>query len=207
LKMPKSQTLLIATQLKHSKHKIATAIAEGPAPEWDEVLTLPVENRSQSVVRFTLVNAPRKGEREEIAEVELNLAEIVHSDDYLGKKPFTVSFPNDSELSISVELLNAVFAGGLPPPEMGPSSNGGAICVKTKYAASTQTLKIVVDGARGLPAADTNGLSDPFAQVSFGEKRKKSEVVKKTLNPDWCAVIEFSGVTPSQVSTVPIDVE
>ncbi len=40
--------------------------------------------------------------------------------------------------------------------------------------------------ARDLPAADSNGLSDPFFWVFFNNQhRKESAVVYKTLAPKW----------------------
>ena len=46
--------------------------------------------------------------------------------------------------------------------------------------------RIHVRGARGLAKADTFGKSDPFARVLLDDKEVgKTEVVKKTLDPDW----------------------
>ena len=46
----------------------------------------------------------------------------------------------------------------------------------------------------GLRAADRNGKSDPYVVAHLGSKhKKKSRVVKKTLDPEWDEVLEFDG--------------
>ena len=47
-------------------------------------------------------------------------------------------------------------------------------------------LVVLVDGAKGLKAADRNGYSDPYIEFKLnGIKVFKSETKKKTLNPAW----------------------
>ena len=47
-------------------------------------------------------------------------------------------------------------------------------------------VAVQLRGARGLAKADTFGKSDPFARVLLDDKEVgKTEVVKKTLDPDW----------------------
>ncbi|CAK0869317.1 unnamed protein product [Prorocentrum cordatum] len=49
-------------------------------------------------------------------------------------------------------------------------------------------LRIHIHGAKGLPAADSNGLSDPFLTGELEGKPKtkfKTEIVPGTLNPTW----------------------
>eukprot|EP00891_Asterochloris_glomerata_P006512 jgi/Astpho2/6512/fgenesh1_pg.00099_%23_1_t len=48
-----------------------------------------------------------------------------------------------------------------------------------------QDLFIQVVSARGLPAADRNGLSDPFCKVRCGTIRHQTKVIPKTLAPKW----------------------
>ncbi len=43
--------------------------------------------------------------------------------------------------------------------------------------------------ARGLPAADSNGLSDPFVEVHLGGLCQKTEPIFNTLNPSWYKTI------------------
>jgi len=45
--------------------------------------------------------------------------------------------------------------------------------------------------ARNLVAADRNGKSDPYALVRVGFKAQKTEIIKKTLDPNWNDSFEF----------------
>ena len=55
---------------------------------------------------------------------------------------------------------------------------------------------IHLKGAKGLPAADSNGLSDPYAVLKLGKESKKSMIQYDTLNPMWNEKFEFVKVGP-----------
>ncbi len=44
---------------------------------------------------------------------------------------------------------------------------------------------MTVKKASDLPAADHNGLSDPYVKMTLDEKKKKTHIQKRTLNPIW----------------------
>ena len=52
----------------------------------------------------------------------------------------------------------------------------------------------------GLKAADLNGKSDPYVQVSVGAQRKQSKVVERTLDPVWNEEFEFEGTLQELVA-------
>ena len=45
----------------------------------------------------------------------------------------------------------------------------------------------------GLLAADANGLSDPYVKLSLRGERRKSRVVRRSLEPVWEQTFEWSG--------------
>jgi hypothetical protein len=59
---------------------------------------------------------------------------------------------------------------------------------------SVGNLKITVLEGKDLPAADSNGFSDPFVKVSVMKESWKTRVVKRTLNPVWNESQEFKDV-------------
>ena len=46
-------------------------------------------------------------------------------------------------------------------------------------------MLVTVKKATNLPAADGNGLSDPYVRMMLDEKKKKTHTQKKTLSPTW----------------------
>jgi hypothetical protein len=57
------------------------------------------------------------------------------------------------------------------------------------YPTQRWELRVHVYQARGLPAKDTNGLSDPYVSVMFGGKTdQKTDVKRKTLSPSYFQV-------------------
>ncbi|KAJ8383948.1 hypothetical protein AAFF_G00213170 [Aldrovandia affinis] len=49
--------------------------------------------------------------------------------------------------------------------------------------------------ARGLIAADSSGLSDPFAKVSFLSQSQTTAIINQTLTPTWNQMLLFSSLT------------
>ena len=70
-------------------------------------------------------------------------------------------------------------------------------------------LRVQVISATGIPAADGNGLSDPYAKVFLGgmpDVVRKTHVVKETLDPEWGEQFDFHG-TLYEMTSAPLEVE
>jgi DNA repair exonuclease SbcCD ATPase subunit len=52
-------------------------------------------------------------------------------------------------------------------------------------------LTVLVRGAKDLRANDVGGTSDPFCSITVGEQSKSSEILKKTLQPQWNQSFSF----------------
>ncbi|KAJ0962720.1 hypothetical protein J5N97_027842 [Dioscorea zingiberensis] len=52
-------------------------------------------------------------------------------------------------------------------------------------------IELVLIEARDLIAADLRGTSDPYVRVQYGNTKKRTKVVHKTLNPQWNQTLEF----------------
>ena len=55
-------------------------------------------------------------------------------------------------------------------------------------------LKVTVVRGVGLLAADKGGTSDPYVVVQLGKTKKRSKVIKKTLDPEWNEALTFDGI-------------
>ena len=69
----------------------------------------------------------------------------------------------------------------------------GDVEMNAAAAAEEGTLRVQVIRARGLLAADRNGLSDPFVTLAVAGQRHRSRTIKRTLAPEWDEVVEFEG--------------
>lgn len=58
------------------------------------------------------------------------------------------------------------------------------------YGPRRSSLQVVC--ARGLRAADSNGLSDPYTVVRLGARSEQTRVVPESLDPDWNEAFVFS---------------
>uniref|UniRef100_A0A1D1Z976 Ras GTPase-activating protein 4 n=1 Tax=Anthurium amnicola TaxID=1678845 RepID=A0A1D1Z976_9ARAE len=52
-------------------------------------------------------------------------------------------------------------------------------------------IELVIIEARDLIAADLRGTSDPYVRVQYGNVKKRTKVVYKTLKPQWNQTLEF----------------
>ncbi|XP_051958046.1 fer-1-like protein 4 isoform X2 [Xyrauchen texanus] len=55
-------------------------------------------------------------------------------------------------------------------------------------------LRAHIYQARGIIAADDNGLSDPFANVVFSTQCQVTKVMEETLSPTWCELLLYDQV-------------
>ncbi|XP_042491289.1 synaptotagmin-5-like [Macadamia integrifolia] len=53
-------------------------------------------------------------------------------------------------------------------------------------------IELVVIEGRDLIAADLRGTSDPYVRVQYGNVKKRTKVMYKTLNPQWNQTLEFT---------------
>ncbi|KAF5733988.1 hypothetical protein HS088_TW16G00429 [Tripterygium wilfordii] len=53
-------------------------------------------------------------------------------------------------------------------------------------------IELVLVEARDLIAADLRGTSDPYVRVQYGNFKKRTKVMYKTLNPQWHQTLEFT---------------
>ena len=60
-----------------------------------------------------------------------------------------------------------------------------------KCSMQYSSVVVVVHQARNLLAKDSNGFSDPYVVVDFGDIIKTSHIVPKCLNPVWDAEFDF----------------
>ncbi|KAE9588223.1 hypothetical protein Lal_00002845 [Lupinus albus] len=56
---------------------------------------------------------------------------------------------------------------------------------------SNGRIKLVLIEGRDLVAADLRGTSDPYVRVHYGNLKKRTKVIHKTLNPRWNQTLEF----------------
>ena len=54
---------------------------------------------------------------------------------------------------------------------------------------------VTLKEAKNLPAADSNGLSDPYAVLKLGKETRQSMIQYDTLNPQWSEKFDFVKVS------------
>ncbi|KAJ3694418.1 hypothetical protein LUZ60_009898 [Juncus effusus] len=60
-------------------------------------------------------------------------------------------------------------------------------------------IELVIIEGRDLVGADLSGTSDPFVRVQYGNTKKRTKVISKTVNPYWNQTLQFAD-TGSQLS-------
>ncbi|XP_075070137.1 fer-1-like protein 6 isoform X2 [Mixophyes fleayi] len=107
---------------------------------------------------------------------------------WLGSSKYShVIFEN---LPSGYEIETHSASGGLhgqhgPPPP-------GNLVYKTKHLFQ---LRAHMYQARGLIAADSSGLSDPFAKVTFVSHCQTTKIIPQTLSPTWNQMLLYNNIT------------
>lgn len=65
-------------------------------------------------------------------------------------------------------------------------------CRSLQRHPSTLKFSVQVVSAKGLRAADSNGLSDPYTVVHLGSRTDQTRVIQENLNPEWHETFVYS---------------
>jgi len=101
-------------------------------------------------------------------------------------KPKDVWVPLEKIKQGEIHLRIEVVASELSPI---PSQNGSENA--SHSAGDGCVVEVVLVEARDLVAADWGGTSDPYVSVRYGNTKKRTKVVYKTLTPAWNQTLEF----------------
>ena len=66
-------------------------------------------------------------------------------------------------------------------------------------------LQVKVKEAKGIPAADSNGKSDPYVVLTINAQKKKTKIIEKTLEPKWYEEFRFD-IDDSKPSVLRLEV-
>ncbi len=91
-------------------------------------------------------------------------------------------------------ILRVGIFGSLNPEH--PWLHAGSIQLKLHYKAAEGKLWVYIVSGSDLDSKDDNGLSDPFIEFSIGKLKKRTQVVKKDLNPSFEEEMEFDIAPP-----------
>ncbi|KAF5186642.1 Multiple c2 and transmembrane domain-containing protein [Thalictrum thalictroides] len=83
---------------------------------------------------------------------------------------------NTGELKLQIEAVKTDAYDG------SRNANGGSGC---------GLIELSLIEARDLVAADFRGTSDPYVRVQYGNIKKRTKVIYKTLSPQWNQTLEF----------------
>ncbi|XXG83764.1 hypothetical protein AAC387_Pa10g1447 [Persea americana] len=83
---------------------------------------------------------------------------------------------NTGEVRLQIEAMKSQDSDG---------SKNGVIGSQSGW------IELVLIEARDLIAADLRGTSDPYVRVQYGNIKKSTKVIYKTLNPQWNQTLEF----------------
>ncbi|KAK7320035.1 hypothetical protein RJT34_04764 [Clitoria ternatea] len=123
-------------------------------------------------------------------------------DEYLNVKCFSEEIFGDENIGSARVNLEGLEDGSLKDvwiPLEGVSS--GELRLKIEVVrvddqegskgSASGWIELVLIEARDLIAADIRGTSDPYVRVNYGNLKKRTKVVHKTLNPRWNQTLEF----------------
>ncbi|KAK7398912.1 hypothetical protein VNO78_10086 [Psophocarpus tetragonolobus] len=124
-------------------------------------------------------------------------------DEYLNVKCFSEEIFGDENIgsaNVNLEGLQDGTIKDLYIPLEGVSS--GELILKVEVvgvddkersskSSTNGWIELVVIEAKDLIAADLRGTSDPYVRVNYGNSKKRTKVIHKTLNPRWNQTLEF----------------
>ena len=168
-------------------------------PEWDETLELSVLDAA-APLSFVVWDHDKVGRNDNLGSAEISLAQIAPGVptplrlelSAQGTIEVVVTLVTDDARGVSAVAMGAAMAA-MGAAAMGAAAMGRAAATAPHEASRGGTVTVRVVRATGLLAGDKGGTSDPFVVVqSAGDKKAKTSVKKKTLDPEWEETLELS---------------
>ncbi|KAL2630102.1 hypothetical protein R1flu_014788 [Riccia fluitans] len=148
-------------------------------PVWNQTFTFQ-EISGGEYLKIKCYDADRFGD-ENLGSARVNLQGLEEG----AKKDIWVPLEKikQGEIRLRIEVIG-------PETDFDGSQNGHA--EDANSAPTGSRVEVVMIEARDLVGADWNGTSDPYVSVRYGNIKKRTKVVYKTLNPQWNQTIDFA---------------
>jgi len=195
-----------------NKTKKSSTIRKSLNPQWHEKFEFEgvLRDLTSDKLLLQVFDKDTIGRDELLGQAEVDLLELRAS----SKKSFEVNLSTQGSISLSIALTphehgpttspgampvfkqnpNFSLPGEIPHTPAATSPPAGMLAsISESFLAAKGSMRIELQRAVGLKAADSNGLSDPYAVLYFLGKKHTSKVVPKTLNPQWDQSFEFVG--------------
>ncbi|XP_032547095.1 fer-1-like protein 6 [Chiroxiphia lanceolata] len=104
---------------------------------------------------------------------------------WLGPASYAHSVMENLPIGYEIELLSNTNSGHSVVP------SPACLLYKTPHLFQ---LRAHMYQARGLIAADSTGLSDPFAKVTFTSRCQTTKIISQTLSPTWNQMLLFNSI-------------
>ncbi|KAL6007485.1 hypothetical protein ACLOJK_032983 [Asimina triloba] len=159
-------------KLQYGKNLLRTkAIQNSANPVWNEKFEFD-EIESGECLKIKCYSADIFGD-DGIGSAQVNLEGL--SEGTLRDAWIPLEKVNTGELRLQIETAKTE----------GERSRNGMVGSRSGW------IELVLVEAKDLIAADLNGTSDPYVRVQYGNVKKRTKVVYKTLNPQWNQTLEF----------------
>ncbi|BBN09410.1 hypothetical protein MPTK1_4g19570 [Marchantia polymorpha subsp. ruderalis] len=148
-------------------------------PVWNQTFTFQ-EISGGEYLKIKCYDADRFGD-ENLGSARVNLQGLEEGSPKDVWVPLEKIKQGEIRLKIEVLGLDTDFDGS----QNGQSDENGT-------APSGSRVEVVMIEARDLVGADWSGTSDPYVSVRYGNIKKRTKVVYKTLNPQWNQTLDFT---------------
>ncbi|CAJ2636985.1 unnamed protein product [Trifolium pratense] len=157
-------------KLQYGKVIQKTKTSHTPNPVWNQAIEFD-EVGGGEYLKLKVFTEELFGD-ENIGSAQVNLEGLV--DGSVRDVWIPLERVRSGEIRLQIEAVKADDQEG----SMGSGSGNGWI-------------ELVLIEGRDLVAADLRGTSDPYVRVHYGNFKKRTKVIYKTLNPQWNQTLEF----------------
>ncbi|KAK7251614.1 hypothetical protein RIF29_34960 [Crotalaria pallida] len=159
-------------KLQYGKVVQKTKIAHTTNPVWNQSFEFD-ENSGDEYLNVKCFSEEIFGD-ENIGSAHVNLEGLVEGS--IKDIWIPLEGVSSGELRLQIEVVR---------DQEGSNSKGSAL------GSGIGWIELVLIEAKDLIAADLRGTSDPYVRVDYGNLKKRTKVVHKTLNPRWNQTLEF----------------
>lgn len=161
-------------RLHYGKTVLRTrTVSDGVIPEWNKKFEFE-ELGGGEYLTLRCYSEDTFGD-EHIGSARVNLERLI--DGSVKEEWIPLEKVNSGDIRLLMEAVR-IDNNELPKGPLGGTINGW--------------IELVLIEAKDLVGADLRGTSDPYVKVQYGNLKKRTKVVYRTLNPHWNQTLEFA---------------
>jgi len=153
-------------------------------PQWNFEADIPYNPNYSDTIKVDIYDDDKLGKNKPLGSAVIDIPSLANNDP-LDSVWFPLSGVKSGQVQVSAEYVPTEDQYRAMSPLRDSGALGAPRAAKSPFDEKLGTIKLDLLMAKDLIKTDLVGKSDPYAIISHGNQKYKSDIKKNTQNPEW----------------------